>query len=210
MPNAHRRAGRAASAVAVCCALGGLLLTGTLASARGARNPGHRAHAAISSAYAALTRAPTVNDLANATIAGAAQHDPALVVPGARVLASDASGRTWLIPTTDGRLCLGLEPGTQYAALEQARHLEHVALTYACAPTAQVDSTGVVLRTFGDIVGLVPDGVTQATVAFHGEAPAITAVRNNTYRVKAAGVGFDRATATFASADGSRAAQALP
>jgi hypothetical protein len=207
MHNTHRRTGRAA---AVCCALGALLMTGALASARGPRNPGHRARAASSPAYSALTRAPNAHDLANTTVAGAAQHDPALVVSGARVLSSDPNGQTWLIPTTDGRLCLALQPAAQYAAVEQARHLAHMALAYVCAPTAQADQTGIVLRTFEDIVGLVPDGVTQVAIALPGAAPTIGGVHNDTYRVKAGGAGFDQATATFTSADGSTTSQALP
>jgi hypothetical protein len=161
-------------------------------------------------AYAVLGRTPNAQDLNDAVVQGAAQHDPTLVPADARVLTIGAAGVVWLMPTNDGRLCLGVAPGSQYAAIESANHVGHLALGYVCADVATADASGVAVRIYNDIIGLVPDGVTTVSTALSGEQAQVVTVVNNVYSaaVPSGDPGFG--VATFNTADGQRTTTPLP
>jgi hypothetical protein len=143
----------------------------------------HAAHAAGVVAYAALLREPTAADAENAEIvATASENDSGLRPSAARLLDADANGRTWLVPTDRGELCLGLQPEGQYEEVERKRGLEHLSFAYACGPTASVEAQGLVLRLYDNVVGVVPDGVSSVVVSVGDAAPEREPVVGNTYR----------------------------
>ena len=157
-----------------------------------------------------LDRAPNAADRDNAILQGVWQHDPALDVDAARVLSSDASGTAWLIPTTDGRLCLASQPAEQFRALETAAGKPHLLLSYGCDAASAVRARGIVLRTHDEILGLVPDGVKSVTTSVGGKSSSAV-VEGNVSRTKATGPGFTaQGSASFTAAGGTAVSQAIP
>lgn len=140
---------------------------------------------ATATGYAVLDRAPTAADVANGVIQGASRHDSALVPADARVLTDDATGKVWLVPSNDGRLCLAVQPAGQYAAFETAHHLGSVALATTCASDNAAASHGLALRLYNEVIGIAPDGVSTVSVALGTSAPVAVAVSTNVYRVSA-------------------------
>jgi len=142
-----------------------------------------RAAASATVAYASLLRQATSTDAENAEVLSTAHDDDGLRPAAARVLQVSPNGRTWLIPTDRGELCLGVQPAAQHEALEHERGLEHLGLAYACSPTASVEAQGLVLRVYDEVVGIVPDGVASVATSVAGGAPETESVVDNTYRL---------------------------
>jgi hypothetical protein len=186
------------------------LLTAAGIAAAASRHSHHRrharhhaaAHAAGVVAYAALLREPTAADSENAEIVNTArENDSGLRPSAARLLDANANGRTWLIPTDRGELCLGLQPAGQYEEVERRRGLEHLSFAYACGPTATVEAQGLVLRLYDNVVGIVPDGVTSVSVDVGNAAPEREPVLDNTYRFSVAD-GFHEGQISFQDRSG--------
>ncbi|MCW3047329.1 MAG: hypothetical protein JWO74_1613 [Solirubrobacterales bacterium] len=186
-----------------------LLLSHDHASAKTAKRSHSRALAASAGGYQILDRAPNADDRDNSIIEGAAQHDATLQVSHARVLTADSQGKTWLIPTTDGRLCLAQQPAGQYDALESQRGLGRPALMYVCNAAATVEGHGLVLRTYDDITGLVPDGVDRVATQIRGRS-GNAAVARNLYHAQTRDSGFSHGSAEFTAPNGSPVTQDLP
>jgi hypothetical protein len=186
--------------------VGGTIVQGASGHSSARSHHRARAHSSVAPAqagdtFAVLARPANASDQEDGALVGAAQHDPTLEPSAARVLSSDASGTTWLIPTSDGRLCAGLQPAAQYEALEQQRGLEHLSLGYSCAPVASAEGEGIVVHVYDEILGVVPDGVTSVSTSTGGSPPATRTVVDNTYRFSVP-AGFVHGTVTFDRGDG--------
>lgn len=192
----------------LACAAVALAAAGiATAAARHARpHARHHTHARLAAdegapPYAALSRTPTQADRENGAVVGAAEQDGSLQPAEARVLEIGSSGRTWLIPTSDGELCLGVQPAGQYDSLESERGLAHLDLGLMCAPIAAAGSQGIILRIYDEVVGIVPDGVGSVTSTTGADAPVDETVSGNTYRF-AVPDGFQEGTVSFETPDG--------
>jgi len=204
--SSHR--GRGIRFTIVACVAAALAATGIAdaASRHGRSHARHhvRARAAANEGglpYAALSRSPTQADRENEAVVGAAEQNGALQPAEARVLEIDSSGRTWLIPTSTGEVCLGVQPAGQYEALERERGLAHLALGLACAPIAAARSQSIILRIYDEVVGIVPDGVRSVTSTTGDGPPTGETVSDNTYRF-AVSDGFQEGTVAFDTSDG--------
>lgn len=109
-------------------------------------------------------------DEANAPIVNAAKDDPTLQVGASRRVAQPSVGSLWIIPTSDGRTCLGLEPdpsvvGPAVAVVDGKTVTSGPppALVYNCQNNDEVSSTGILTGTRGRVVGYAPDGTTTVT-----------------------------------------------
>lgn len=149
--------------------------------------------------YAVLSRPATPADKENQVVRGIAQHDATLRADAARQLLSDDNGTVWLIPTTDGQLCLGEEPrqGGDAATYEQAHGLAPLLMGMTCRNAREASSGGLLLTVLGQHLGLVPDGVGSVSArSVAGDVQSV-AVTNNVYRLSAGAF-----TVTFRDSDG--------
>jgi hypothetical protein len=185
-----RRSRRSLKVLALAGAIALTVAGIAAAAARHGRHHRPRAHAHVlartagtGGSFAVLGREPTAADAENAEVLATSHDDEGLRPAAARVLQTSPDGRTWLIPTDRGELCLGVQPAGQYVARERERGLEHLGLAYACSPTATVEAEGLVLRVYDEVVGLVPDDVSSVTTSVAGGAPQKRAVTGNTYRL---------------------------
>jgi hypothetical protein len=206
--NLRIRLGLASVVVSTACAAAAVAT-----SADATKHPrAHRSAAAVAVAgYAALARPATAVDRDRWAVAGAATEDPTLRVDAARVLRDDAGGRTWLIPTTDGKLCLAEQPAPgEYEALEQARHLGHLRLGYACRDQAAAASAGIAIRTYDDVIAVVPDGATAVTTAAPDAPSRAPELVGGVLRVDASSPAPGSGTESFRDEDGHQISLTLP
>jgi len=113
-------------------------------------------------------------------LVSAQAHDPTLDADAAALMAQSAQGMVWLIPTEDGRICLGLEPDGHYGGELPAGASIGVALS--CRPASSVDAGGIELGIFNDAVGVVPDGVAAVTITSAGGDTQTLAVSGDVWR----------------------------
>lgn len=193
-----------AGAIAALLAVIGLVFLGS----NGSPATADSSPVAASAGYSALNRPASAADRDNAVIRGAAAHDASLLVDQARTLQTDGNVVTWLIPTSSGKLCLALQPADRYAVIEKQRGLGHPLLNYVCNDAGTVASRGMVLRTYNDITGLVPDGVRTVAVTVSGNTTDAN-VDRNIYHADATHAGFSDGHVTFAT-DGQEIQADLP
>ncbi len=155
--------GRTALLVLLAIAAAALVLRLTL-------NEGTAAAAPPVAAFAVLQSPAAAGVEANAPIQQAAQEDTSLNVPGARRVGQVGIGSLWLIPTSDGRTCLGIEPDpSAFAPVSTTVDGKTVSLggpptlTYNCVSNATAASQGLLTGLRGRIAGYTPDGAKAAT-----------------------------------------------
>jgi hypothetical protein len=125
-------------------------------------------------------------------------HDSTLDADAAALMAQGAQGMVWLIPTDDGRICLGLEPDGHYDG--ELPSGASIGVAFSCRPASSVDADGIELGIFDDAVGVVPDGVAAVTVTTATGVAQTIAVSGDVWRYSypgAAAVGS--ASVTFVS-----------
>lgn len=103
---------------------------------------------------------------------------------------ADSAGELWLVPTTDGQLCVVEKPPPGGYVLSR----------FACNQASIVEKHGLVGGVPGDWYGVVPDGVTHVVATVAGN-PVAVPVSENTYRLP---------TSTSAVTVGQDAPLALP
>jgi hypothetical protein len=135
-------------------------------------------------------------------------HDSSLLPSQAGVLASDSQTTVWIVPTSSGQVCLALQPGDKYASLEDQRGMEHPQLGWVCNSPASVVAHGLAMNTYGDVIGLVPDGVTSVTTHI-GDVTSSATVRDNLFRAHTDGSPFSGGTASYA-VDATPVSMSLP
>lgn len=148
------------------------LLVAALLAALGTQvvGPGRADADAAQLALGVLATSVAPGDEANAPIINAAKDDPALQLRSARRVGQPSVGSLWLIPTNDGRTCLGLEPdpsvvGPAVAVVDGKTVTSGPApaLVYNCESNDDVRATGLVTGTRGRVVGYAPDGTSEVT-----------------------------------------------
>ena len=118
--------------------------------------------------------------------------------------------RTWLVPAKNGQICLAVEPGTKYHALEDQLGVGHSTLSWVCNTAASIASRGMALRMYSDITGLVPDGVSSVQTDVDG-ASATVPVASNLYHAHSdSGLVGSGSVSFHSSATGEQAAGELP
>jgi hypothetical protein len=176
---------RLARVLVVLCLLA--LAVGAVAQASKKGSKAHRrtfAHASVAAGaggYSVLARPPTTTDEENAQVVQAAGHYPGIVPAEARVLSTGPEGRVWLMPTDNGELCLGIEPGSQYVQREKERGLGHLTMGFTCNPAGKVQQEGMSTRVYENVVGIVPDGVSQIRYVAGSAAAQTQDIKQNTY-----------------------------
>jgi hypothetical protein len=110
---------------------------------------------AVSAAFAVLSRPQTAQEHSDFDIQQLHVDDPTTEIDKARAL--DAAHRVWLVPTTDGMLCIGMKtPG------------EATTFVHACGPAANA-MTGGIAMTHGDgKLALLPDDAHSGQVRARG------------------------------------------
>jgi hypothetical protein len=190
-----RRRARFVALAALAIAVPGAAAVAHGASRQGHARHGHPiAHASATqgaSAYALLERSPTPVDEENAVVVAAASHYPGLEPAFARVISDTPTARTWLMPTSNGQLCLGVQPHDGlYAGREQERHLQPLTLGFTCASVEKVDREGITCRVYDDVTGIVPDGVSEITYKVGEEPERTEAVIDNVFTYTMPDTGF--------------------
>jgi hypothetical protein len=166
----------------------------------------HRAHRAAHRAQTANAAPASLDAFAGGALASggdsslqsAQVHDPTLDADAAALMAQGVQGMVWLIPTDDGRICLGLEPGGHYD--RELPSGASLGVAFSCRPAASVDADGIELGIFNDAVGVVPEGVAAVTVTSATGVAQTIAVSGDVWRYSypaAAAVGS--ASVTFVS-----------
>lgn len=146
-----------------------------------ATSPRHHAHPA--EAPAADLGAFAEGVLArggDGALANAQAHDPQLDAAAAELIADGPQGRVWLIPTDDGRICLGVEPDGHYDAELPGGGALGVA--YTCRAASAADAAGIQLGIFHDAVGVVPDASSELAVSSPPGATAPLARSGDVWR----------------------------
>lgn len=173
---ARRRRLALATVVVVMATPAALLASSATAHHRHAAPAPRVAHAAAVPAGLGAFSDGVLARGGDAAVADAQAHDPALEADRAQLMADGAQGRVWLIPTTDGQLCLGVEPDGYYDGLTP--QAAAIGVAYSCQPAASAAAAGIQLGVFHDAVGVVPDGVTGV---------AVTAVDGSTQKLALSG-----------------------
>jgi hypothetical protein len=205
----HRTRRNALRALLALCVVG--LVAGAAAQAAKKGNKAHRrvfAHASAAAGaggYSILSRAPTATDEENAQVVQARGHYPGLVPAEARVLSSSPEGRVWLMPTDNGELCLGIEPGSQYLQREKERGLGHLTMGFTCSSAGKAQQEGMLTRIYENVVGIVPDGVSKVSYVAGDAAAQTQETKQNTYSFFVH-EGFVQGTVSFTGASGEEVA----
>ena len=154
----HKVAAFAALVALVLALALGLQMAGGAGAAEGEKSPPDSFQAVPGSTadagavFSALRAAPDDADRANGAMVALGREQPWLKVSGSRQVGSSALGPVWLSPTSDGRVCLTVETASGPAM--------------TCDTLSRARTIGVVLEADGQFVGVVPDGTTEATLAF--------------------------------------------
>jgi hypothetical protein len=137
----------------------------------------------------------------DSAVENAQAHDPALDADAAALMGQGALGTVWLIPTDDGRICLGVEPQGHYDG--ELPGGASIGVAFSCQPASSVDAAGIELGIFRDAVGVVPDGVAAVTITTAAGDSQTVAVNGNVWRYSyPAGAPVGSASVAFTSGGG--------
>lgn len=144
----------------------------------------------VSPPLAILSQPVAAADVANGPILAAAADDPSLQDDRARRVGQVAIGSLWLIPTSDDRTCLGVEPDPSTVgpttAVVDGRKVTNgppPTLTYNCAPNDDVASAGLLTGLRGRLAGYAPDAVASVTATKANGSPVTVDTRQRVYAV---------------------------
>lgn len=126
--------------------------------------------AAVSPPFAILSDPVPAGDAANSPILAAAKDDPTLQTDRARRVGRVTIGSLWLVPTSDDRTCLAVEPDPSTVGPVTAVVDGHKVttgpppnLTYNCVSNDVAASGGLLTGLRGRLAGYTPDGVTSVS-----------------------------------------------
>jgi hypothetical protein len=155
-------------------AAAGYGLTRSVDHAGAARGPARvthhsaKANVHIARAHFAVLRSARIAADDDAAVDKMAGYVPTLDVADARLLESSSIANLWLLPESDGNVCLGYEPSDGSNLMGMA-----------CAPGDVASASGIEEISGGEYALLIPDGVSSVSVSSGGDPATQVAVDDN-------------------------------
>jgi hypothetical protein len=140
---------------------------GTSGEARPQAVPRARA-AELRASFGVLSRTQTSAEHGDFDIQQFAQDVPTADLDGARAL--NAARTVWLIPTTDGQVCIGLKSTDGVTTF-----------VHACGPVANAVTTGIAMTHGDGKLALLPDSASTAQVTAKGARKATSQAVTGNY-----------------------------